>query len=235
MTDATSQHARHPHLPWPMLLMIGGVVAYALAVYWSSLHPSAFTLLLASLPFAWVSVSIGAQGSRSDRPAWQRVASWLPTVLLLAVLVLAWDQLLRNFRLMYLTEHVAIHVGLCGVFARSLLPGRTPLCTEMASWVHEDMESPRLRWYTRQVTKAWALFFAAMAFCSIMVYLTFAPSTWTTFSAVVGPVLTGAMFVAENAARNFFLPPRDRVGLAGTWRAVRARLDAQARASGRTR
>ena len=121
------------------------------------------------------------------------------------------------------------HAALCWIFARTLASGRTPLCTEFASWVHEDMSSPRLLWYTRQVTNAWAIFFALTAVASVVLFVYAQPSVWTFFSAVLGPALTAAVFVVENLLRSYFLPPKDRVGLAGTWRAVQARIQDQRR------
>ena len=86
------------------------------------------------------------------------------------------------------------------------------------------MTSPRLLWYTRQVTLAWALFFGLMVIASLLLFRYATPDAWTGFSAVLGPLLTGALFLIENLLRSHFLPPQDRVGLAGTWRAVQARL-----------
>ncbi|MDO5623705.1 MAG: hypothetical protein Q4G71_03355 [Pseudomonadota bacterium] len=204
------------------LLLAAGVAAYAAAVYCSSQQTPALSLLLAVLPLAWLAAAFGA--SAPAGPRWRRWARWLPLVLLGAGLVLFWPHLVANFRLLYLLQHVGIHAALAWLFAASLRPGRTPLCTELASWVHEDITVPRLMWYTRQVTWAWALFFAAMVLASLAVYALASPGAWTFFSAVLGPLLTAAMFLVENLARTYFLPPQHRLGLASTWRAVNARV-----------
>ncbi|MFT3776853.1 MAG: hypothetical protein QM772_01015 [Ottowia sp.] len=223
--------------PWRLVLLVAGVAAYAAAVYWTSRRPSGLTVLLAAFPFVWFAGVGAGQVLDARQGLARRTVALLPLALVLAALALSWNHLLANFRLLYLVDHVGVHAGLCWLFSRSLLPARTPLCTEMAGWVHEDMNCPRLLRYTRQVTLVWAVFFGSLAFASIMVYVVCAPATWTLFSALLCPMLTGAVFLIENAARSLFLPPKDRVGLAGTWQAVRARLDAQsgARASGRPR
>ena len=225
-----SPGAYRPPLPWRLILLEAGVATYAAAVYWTSRHPSGLTVLLAAFPFVWFAGTSARQALDARQGLLRRTAALLPLVSVLAALALSWDHLLANFRLLYLLDHVGVHAGLCWLFGRSLLPGRMPLCTEMAGWVHEDMSCPRLLRYTRQVTLVWAVFFGGLAVASVAVYAACEPTTWTLFSAVLGPLLTGAVFLAENATRSLFLPPKDRLGLMGTWQAVRARLDAQAEA-----
>ena len=203
------------------------MVIYALAVFWSSRHPSALTLVLAALPFVWFAAVYAKGALRSDLGSMARTRRLLPLLLAVLTLGLAWDPLLSNVRLLYLAQHVGAHAALCWLFGRTLRTGKTPLCTEFASWVHEDMSSRRLLWYTRQVTKVWTLFFGLMALASIALFTYTSAETWTAFSAVLGPILTAVVFLIENLLRSHYLPPRDRVGLAGTWRAVRARLEHQ--------
>lgn len=214
--------------PVALIATVIGATVYASAVYWSSRHPSGLTLALASLPFVWFSAAYAKGAWRSDVPPLARIGRLAPFLLVVLTLVLAWNTLLTNVRLLYLAQHVGVHAALCWLFGRTLLAGHTPLCTEFASWVHVDMTSSRLLWYTRQVTKAWALFFGLMTLASIALFSLAPAATWTTFSTIGGPILTGAMFLIENLLRNHYLPPHDRVGLAGTWRAVRARLQDRA-------
>lgn len=217
-------HRPWQRLPLPMIATSVGVMVYALAVFWTSTHPSPITLALAALPFLWFAAA-HAKGAADKRLSVSaRLGRSVPLVILLLVLAFAWKPLLNNVRLLYLAQHVGAHAALCWLFARTLWPGRKPLCTEFAGWVHEDMTSPRLLWYTRQVTLAWALFFGLMVIASLLLFRYATPDAWTGFSAVLGPLLTGALFLIENLLRSHFLPPQDRVGLAGTWRAVQARL-----------
>jgi uncharacterized membrane protein len=202
---------------------------YALAVVWSNRHPSWFTLVLAALPFVWLATVYAKGGMRANMGVSARIGRFLPLVLMLLCLSLAWSSLTNNVRWLFFFQHVGVHGALCWVFSRTLAPGKTPLCTEFASWVHEDMNSPPLLWYTRQVTRAWAAFFAVMVAISALLFAHASADAWTIFSAVLGPILTAAFFFAENLMRFRFLPPHDRVGLIGTWRAIKARVQHQRR------
>ncbi|MFD1709258.1 hypothetical protein FVQ98_08405 [Ottowia sp. GY511] len=217
-------------IPIPLIATLAGVALYALAVFWTSRHPSPLTLALAALPFVWFALAYAKGGARAGLPTAVRIGRLLPLIATLLALGLAWRPLLSNVRLLYLAQHIGVHAILCWLFARTLRHGCTPLCTEFASWVHEDMSSTRLLWYTRQVTFWWAMFFGLMVIASLLLFRYASPEAWTGFSAVIGPLLTGAVFLIENLLRSRFLPPQDRVGLTGTWRAIQARLRHQSRA-----
>ncbi len=208
----------------PLLASVLGIALYGLAVLWSNRHPSWLTLMLAALPFAWLALVYARGAAQSDKSTAARLFRFVPLVLLTLCLSFAWTPLNNNVRWLYYIQHAGIHCALCWIFARTLGSGKTPLCTEFASWVHDDMSSPKLLWYTRQVTKAWAIFFAAMALVSTALFAYSSADVWTVFSVVLGPILTAAFFLAENLLRRHFLPPQDRVGLAGTWRAIQAKI-----------
>ena len=217
------RHASRTRLPLPLVLMGLGICAYAVAVFWSSRHPSALTLVLAAIPFVSLTAVLAKGAVHRRLSVAQRIIRALPLMVVVLVLAIAWQPLLNNVRLVYLVDHLGVHTTLCWLFARTLLPGRTPLCTEFASWVHEDMTSPKLLSYTRQVTKAWALFFASIILTSATLFVTAEFTSWIAFTAMAGPALTACFFLIENLFRSRFLPPKDRVGLVGTWRAIQAR------------
>lgn len=223
------RHASRTRLPLPLVLTGLGICAYAVAVFWSSRHPSALTLVLAAIPFVSLTAVLAKGAVQRRLSVAQRIIRALPLMVVVLVLAIAWQPLLNNVRLVYLVDHLGVHTTLCWLFARTLLPGRTPLCTEFASWVHEDMTSPQLLWYTRQVTKAWALFFGWIVLTSVVLFALAEFTTWIAFTTMVGPALTACFFLIENLCRSRFLPPKDRVGLAGTWRAVQARTQHKAR------
>ena len=185
-------------------------------------------LVLAAIPFVSLTAVLAKGAVQRRLSVAQRIIRALPLMVVVLVLAIAWQPLLNNVRLVYLADHLGVHTTLCWLFARTLLPGRTPLCTEFASWVHEDMTSPQLLWYTRQVTKAWALFFGWIVLTSVVLFALAEFTTWIAFTTMVGPALTACFFLIENLCRSRFLPPKDRVGLAGTWRAVQARTQHKA-------
>ena len=116
------------------------------------------------------------------------------------------------------------HAALAVAFGRTLLPGRTPLCTQMAAWVHDDVTEPPLWRYTRGVTLAWTLYFTAICGLSLLLFFGASFASWTWFSTIGTLVCTGLMFALENFARRFFLPAKDRIGLLRTIEVVSRQL-----------
>lgn len=118
------------------------------------------------------------------------------------------------FKLSFVTAaaltHWALYTGLLATFSLSLRRGHTPLITAMAYRLHGPNIPSELVVYTRRVTIAWSLFFAAQLFTSISLFC-FAPLTaWSVFVNILDIPLVVAMFAAEYAVRIRVLrdPPR---------------------------
>jgi uncharacterized membrane protein len=122
----------------------------------------------------------------------------------------------------YLLQHVAMFAALAAWFAASLRPGREPRVTRFARAASGAL-GPRALAYTRRVTLAWALFSAAMAAVSLLLFH-FAPlAAWSLFANLLTLPLVGAMFIAEYLVRLRACPEQARGGLAsGVLRSVRA-------------
>jgi hypothetical protein len=104
----------------------------------------------------------------------------------------------------------AIYASLLTTFALTLRPGHTPLVTAMAGRLHGTKLSDEVIRYTRGVTVAWCLFFAAQLLTSVLLFV-FAPLTvWSFFVNVLDIPLLVAMFAGEYAYRLHALkdPPR---------------------------
>ncbi|MDH4095413.1 MAG: hypothetical protein OEV81_11590 [Betaproteobacteria bacterium] len=130
---------------------------------------------------------------------------------------------------LYLLQHVAMFVALAAWFAASLRPGREAQVTRFARAVNGTL-SPRALAYTRRVTLAWALFCAAMAALSVLLYVAAPLSAWSLFANVLTLPLVGAMFVAEYVVRLRACPEQARGGFAsGVLRSMRAYWDSIAR------
>lgn len=97
---------------------------------------------------------------------------------------------------------LAVHLLLAWFFGRTLAPGRVPLVTLFARFVHGTAAlGPERERYTRQATWAWFGFFVAMAAISAAL-AAFAPlAVWSLFANVLGAPLVGAMFAAEYVYR----------------------------------
>ena len=145
----------------------------------------------------------------------------------LGVLVLAcvalwsgWSVLEQHFGLVYWLQHAGIQLILFMTFARTLVGGRQPLCTRFADAVHGPL-TPQHEMYARQVTIAWALFFAVMTLASTLLFFLTPLATWSVFANILTLPLVALMFIAEYAVRRWLLPELRHTRLFDAVRAFR--------------
>ncbi|MEZ5706657.1 MAG: hypothetical protein R3E56_16175 [Burkholderiaceae bacterium] len=82
--------------------------------------------------------------------------------------------------------------------------------------------------YTRRVTLAWSLFFAAMVVVSVGLFLWAPLPVWSAFATLLGGPLIGAMFVVEVLVRRWVMRGEPSGSLRDTvkaWRAHRSGRD----------
>jgi len=128
-----------------------------------------------------------------------------------------WPLFTRNFSLVYLLQQCGFCAIMAAGFARSLIKGRVPLCTQLADKLHGPLNAQALR-YTRRVTLAWAVFFLLNMAVTFLLYV-FAPlRIWSLFVNFCSAPLILLMFVAEYAVRRRVLPKVQRSGLLDTLR-----------------
>lgn len=151
---------------------------------------------------------------RSGRRAWTIAA----LVLGAAALWVGWGPLERNFAGLFFVEHAGGNLALAFVFGRTLTEGREPLCTRFARLLHASLP-PEVEAYTRRITLAWTVFFAALAGVSAALYLGGYLAAWSLLATVLSPILLALMFVAEYAVRLRALPHWERIGIFGAIRA----------------
>lgn len=131
----------------------------------------------------------------------------------------------------YFAQHVVMFVALGAWFGLSLRPGRDALVSRFAR-LAEGPLSPAGIGYTRRVTLAWTLFFAAVAATSVALFFLAPLELWSTFANLLTLPLVGAMFVAEYTVRARVCPELARGGLArGVLRSVRAYWESTARST----
>ena len=116
-----------------------------------------------------------------------------------------WTTLLTQLDWIYLIQHVAANTMLCWFFLQTLYGGRTPIITTIARTIHPDMPEGVVR-YTRNVTVAWAIFFALQVLVSLAIFAIASIETWSLFANVLNWPMVIAMFVAEYACRKHFNP-----------------------------
>ncbi len=98
------------------------------------------------------------------------------------------------------------------VFGRTLRAGREPLVTMMARLCHDEPLSPELVRYTRAVTQAWCVFFAAVALLLAMAAALLPLERWSLVANVCAAPLVAVMFAAEYAIRVRRFPGMRHVG-----------------------
>lgn len=105
--------------------------------------------------------------------------------------------------------HATLNLFLLWLFGRTLLRGREPLITQIASHIKGQL-TPDVALYTRQATIAWCVFFTLQVVTSLSLYA-FAPvAVWSLFINVLDLPLLALMFIAENTYRTLRFPHHSR-------------------------
>ena len=173
------------------LLLAAYLVAAHYSVTASDPYPGLTILTLILLRLMWPSL-------RRGRPA-----AWLAVAALAAALALLLS-LERGELLLYLPP-VAINLLFLIGFLRSLQPGETPLITRIAIAFGEELTPQRQR-YTRQVTVAWTLLFAALTAECLLLALLAPPALWSLFTNGINYLLVATLFVGEYLLRRRLFP-----------------------------
>ena len=158
--------------------------------------------------------------------AWRspRRSIMLGVLLLFCVALWAgWPALEHYTGLVYWLQHLGLQLILFMTFARTLIAGRQPLCTRFAEAVHAPL-TPQHEIYTRQVTVAWSLFFAAMAVVSTTLFFLTPLATWSVFANLLTLPLVALMFIVEYAVRRQVLPDLRHTRILDAVRAFRNTL-----------
>jgi uncharacterized membrane protein len=200
---------------YKVALLATGVVAYQVLVYWMIVdqpHGGLGTGLMVAPMLAAAGLILGR--SRRGR-------------VLLAVLaaigvigVVLWREFGTDSALFYPVPYLIVYAFLLWFFGRTLIPGRQPLITRLATHVHGELPAA-IASYTRRVTWAWCVFFAAIVLTSILLFL-FAPlPVWSVFNNLLNLPLVVAMYLGEYAWRLWRYPTFSHASIATVFRALR--------------
>jgi uncharacterized membrane protein len=127
---------------------------------------------------------------------------------LFLALVAAWtgrSVLAQHADVVYWVQYVAIELVLFITFGSTLLAGKQPLVSRFAEVVHSRL-TPQQEAYTRKVTIAWTVFFAAMAIAAALLFFLAPRSAWSFFAHFLTLPLVVLMFIAEYWVRRRALP-----------------------------
>jgi uncharacterized membrane protein len=199
-----------------VIALAAGAVAYLLVSHW---------LMTAAPASPWNAVIVvGPMLGAASFVAWQRRHRLLAAFAALAaagLLVQAWRGRDLPADLLYVCQHVAIHLLLALVFGLTLQAGRESLVTALARRVHGTL-TPAMAAYSRKVTAVWTGYFLAMATLSLVLYAAAPFEAWAAFANLVTPLAILFLFVGEYLLRYRLHPEFERATLA---QAVRAYAD----------
>ena len=192
-------------------------IAYVLGSYWltKSAPTSPWHAVVVVAPMLLLASTL----------AWQRQQRAIAGLMALAgigLVLQAWLGGGLPAESIYLADHVAINVLLAVVFGVTLRPGRESLITTLARRVHGSL-TPEMVGYSRKVTIAWTVCFAAMAVLSLAVFASAPFATWTAFAALATPLAMLGLFIGEFLLRYRLHPEFERATLAQAVRAYASR------------
>ena len=145
--------------------------------------------------------------------------------------LLLWRSFGASPALFYPVPYLGVYAVLLWLFARTLRPGRQALITRLATHGHGEQPAEIAR-YTRRVTWAWCVFFAAMALTSVSLFLFEPLPVWSVFNNLLNLPLVAAMYLCEYAWRLWRYPNFSHASIATVYRALR-NVDFNRRAAGR--
>jgi uncharacterized membrane protein len=197
------------------IALISLCVGYSLLAHYTNAVPGNETLgaLVAIAPILLALVTMAWHSQH-------RTAMLSAIAVALVATAIAWHSLESHFTWIYWIEHAGTQLIFCLLFARSLAPGREPLCSLIARLVHGTL-SPAILRYTRQITVAWMTFFGLMSATSTMLFFAAPLTTWSAFvNFFTGPLIC-LMFVVEYVIRRMMFPDVEHVHIMVAVRAVR--------------
>ena len=100
----------------------------------------------------------------------------------------------------YGIPHAAIYLSLLWLFGHTLWHGKEPLVTRLARRVHGTLPAELVA-YTRRVTYAWCVFFAAQMIISVLLFNFASLDNWSLFINVLNFPLLALMFIGEYVYR----------------------------------
>ena len=191
------------------------LIGYPLLAHYTneSAHGAKLGALVAIAPVLLIALVLAWRSPR-------RVIMLAALVLSCIVLWTVWPVLERHVGLVYWLQNMAMQLILFMTFARTLIAGRQPLCTRFAEALHAPM-TPQHAIYTRQVTLAWSLFFAAMALVSTLLFFLAPLTTWSVFANFLTLPLVALMFIVEYGVRRHVLPEMKNMHILDAVRAFR--------------
>jgi uncharacterized membrane protein len=197
---------------WKVLILLA-CIAYQYLVHSSvsSAQTGLFHAILLWLPLAALAVWILTRSGNR--------LLWLATLSVAGVVVvLAEHQEQLGLAAVSGISHAAAYLFLLWYFGRTLARGREPIIARFARNVHGALP-PEMEPFTRNLTIAWCVFFAAQLIASALLFA-FAPlNAWSLFINLLNLPLLALMFLGQLIYRMVRYPNLPRASL---WHVVEA-------------
>lgn len=181
-------------------VLVACLAAAPFMIHWA-IVTNRWPALVIGIPLLQFLIIGGALVAR--RPLWVKALA-----LALAILGLAWlwPYVARDsFATAPGIPHALAYSSLLFCFAWSLLPGREAILTRAAAYIRGPL--PReLHRYTRRVTAAWCVFFAAQLVISAGLFIWAPLEVWSFFINVLNLPLVLIMFMGEYLIRVMRFP-----------------------------
>jgi uncharacterized membrane protein len=197
---------------WKTLIVLA-CVAYQYLVHVSVIgaQGGAVHVVLLWLPLVTLAVWVVARARNK--------ATWLTGLFAAGVLVyLAQNQERLGLAAVSGISHATAYLFLLWCFGRTLAPGTEPMVTRFARRVHGVLP-PDMERFTRNLTIAWCVFFAAQLIASALLFALASLELWSAFVNLLNLPLLGLMFAGQWVYRNVRHPGFPR---ASTWQAIEA-------------
>ena len=216
MSSSIEPVSRSPRTRWAkVMLFAAAVMSYqALAYFITVYHPgSHLGESLVAAPVVLVTAGLLLRTARGRLIFMTLTAAGIVGFLL-------WRSAGAHAAWFYPVPYMTVYLMLLWAFGSTLLPGRLPLITRIATLVHGEIPIEIVR-YTRSITWAWCVFFAAMATISASLFL-FAPlRVWSIFNSLLNLPLVVLMFLGEYAWRLWRYPHFSHASIATMLQAMR--------------
>lgn len=176
------------------------VVIYAVLVHYVNTlgEPSALGVILAVMPVMAISLAMVTRAA-------SRITGIVLLIFTLVITWFTWPVVSIHTDFIFWVQDISLQIVLMATFARTLLPGHTPLCVEFATMMHGSL-SPHHYYYAYMVTIAWVVFFGLMASISTLLFFMAPLAIWSIFANFLILPLTALMFALEYLARRVLLP-----------------------------
>lgn len=183
--------ARAAGAVWKALFILGGIIAYQVLVHLALTKSNADPVRIALLVLPMVALACWILLRSSNRLLWLLIL----VIAAGATFLLAHGEGL-GLAAVYGVPHAAAYLFMLWLFGRTLVQGEEALITRLSRQVRGALPAC-METYTRRLTWAWCVFFAAQLAASALLLKFGSVETWSLFINVLNFPLVSLMFAGD--------------------------------------